>query len=88
MDYFWLALLGGWRWYHFRGKRGALHNLFTLNARIVGNLEVILARLAAITWTCSRVIVQMVFGQLPCFWVDFHFSGYRVYQELAQADRP
>jgi len=22
MDYFWLALLGGSRWYHFRGKQG------------------------------------------------------------------
>jgi len=37
-----------------------LHNLFTLNARIVGNLEVILARLVAITWTCSWVIGQVV----------------------------
>ena len=67
MDDFWLALLGGGRFYHFRGKQGPLHNGLTLNARIAGYTEVTpkTAFEAAIegnrrgTWTINALIVHL-----------------------------
>jgi uncharacterized protein len=60
MDYFWLALLGGRRWYHFRGKRGALHNLFTLNARTLALLAAVREGRLLPPGSAAQVLFQLL----------------------------